>query len=286
LTSHSTNTVRLAPLLAVVLFLVCGIVPGLTTRAAPAADLSASVFYTTTTAAYDTWNADSSDSPPQPAHTAGFAAGTRTVGFYFEYDEASAGSTSFTIIIKNAAGTVFVNSEALVADYASGAEMKEVDAPSGAYPAGMYTATLTADEAQVANTTFSVSGSASAKAKPAAILFYATSKTWYDWWVSASTKKAPSKWTRFVPGTSTVAFYFSYTNILPKSTTFQIAVYDEGGQVYAHDAQFTRSYKAGSSMTWLKPDSDNAYQDGTYTAVLWMNGHTTLRTTFNVMAAG
>jgi hypothetical protein len=277
---------RLGRLLAITVFIMCGIAPSLNAKAAPAGDPSATVFYTTTTSAYDTWSADTSDSPPPPARTANFPAGTHTVAFYFDYDGATADNTQYAVVVKNAAGAIFVTSDTQTVDYESGTLMVEVDAPNSTFPAGAYTASLSMDEAGVASTTFSVSSSSASKAKPAATTFYATSKSWYDWWVAAAKKSRPAKWARFPSGTSRVAFYFEGTNIVPKVTKFQIVVYDESGDVYAHDAQFTRSGKTTNTMLFLTPDSDAAYQDGTYTAVIWIDGHTTLRTTFNVMAAG
>ena len=283
---HGALPRHLGWLFAIALIL-CGFAPSMAAKAAPVADPTAGVFYAATTAAYDTWNADTSDNAPQPAHTITFAAGTRTVAFYFEYDGATASSTEIAVVIKNSAGAVYTTSDTQQVDYQSGMEMLEVDAPNGAYASGSYTASLTMDEAQVASTTFSISSPSTSKAKPAATVFYPTTLRSYNSWVAdTSPKPRPAKTAMFVSGTATIGFYIEYKNVVAKSTKFQVAVYDNNNKAYAYDSQFTLSYANGSVMVRLVPHSDDAYAGGAYHATLWIDGHAVVRTTFSVDAAG
>lgn len=122
-------------------------------------------------------------------------------------------------------------------------------------------------------------------AAPTASVFYPASAAAYDAWKSTTSTARPAKTIAFPQNTTTIAFYYEYDGASPKVTTFQVAVYDTSGKIYAHDEKFAAVYANGMSMRKLVPDRAGSYAGGTYSAVLWINGHTALRTSFRVASA-
>ncbi len=110
--------------------------------------------YPATKAAFDAWAA--SATAPAPAKTSVFPAGTKIVTFYFEYKGFKAGTTSYTVVVKNQAGKTVVKHGPYVTKYVDGLQMSPVTGPSGSWPSGAYRADLLIDGHIMFSTFFSV----------------------------------------------------------------------------------------------------------------------------------
>ncbi len=266
---------RTCRLISMILLLFAA-TPTLPAAARPASSASVSIFYPTTKAAYDAWNSSKSDA--RPPKTTVFASGTATVGFYFEYDGATAHSTTFTIVIKNSAGTSVVTDGPFTTDHNAALHMEAIDAPTTAFSNGAFTADLLVNRAKVESTSFTV-GSTS---KVAASVFYTATKGAYDAWNASTSAAPPPPTAKFSAGTSIVAFYFEYTNATPKVTQYKIAIYGPTGSLYTSRGPFAVSYKNGLVMRYVLAPDAKAYPAGPYSASLFLDGKVQHHTTFVV----
>lgn len=233
------------------------------------------ILYPATKAAYDAWDASTSDARPPRTDT--FQAGTNVVAFYFEYKHARAKVTQWRIIIHDHNGAVVASKGPFPLSYNAALAMRYVKAPSGSFPSGAYHADLLLDGRLAASTGFTVAGQGVSISA-----FYPATKRDYDAWLASTSTAPPAQTTSFGAGTSLVAFYFAYKGAKADVTAFAIVIHDKTGAKVATHGPFALAAGAGLHMSKVSTSSGGAFAAGAYRADLVVNAKVTLSTFFTV----
>jgi S1-C subfamily serine protease len=111
--------------------------------------------------------------------------------------------------------------------------------------------------------------------------FYSATKASYDAWKVDT--PAPARTATFVTGTTVVAFYFEYQGATPKSSTFQLTIFDHSGKSIVTGSLHKFDFGAGSEM--LSEDNGDPYPPGAYHVQLAVNDIVAAHTDFTIGSA-
>ena len=228
-----------------------------------AATLAVSQFYPATRAAYDSWNASTSNA--RPKETTSFPAGTDIVAFYFEYDGAKPKVTTYGITVRSATGAKLVSRGPYTVRYKDGLAMRYIPSPNGkAFPNGRYHADLLLNGKVRTGTDFVVGGSA-----VTITTFYAATKASYDAWGATTDSPRPKQSNSFSPGSASIAFYFEYDHAIAKSSQYQITIRNQQGKMIVIHGPYAFAHDAGLHMSLIDGPGGHSMADRTAPICSW-----------------
>lgn len=111
--------------------------------------------------------------------------------------------------------------------------------------------------------------------------FYAITKAAYDAWGPKSS--APARTRAFPKGTADVGYYIHYQNVVAKTTTYQVIIYDHTGAVYVKGSKHALSYANGEQLNYF--GGGGPFDTGAYRMDLLIGNIVAATTTFGVGAA-
>lgn len=255
--------------------LLCALVALVPASTGHAATLTVSQFYPATRAAYDSWNASTSNA--RPKKTTNLPASTAIVAFYFEYDGAKAKVTTYGITVSDATGTKMVSRGPYTVRYNDGLAMRYIPAPNGkAFPNGRYHADLLLNGTVRAGTDFVVGGSA-----VSITTFYAATKAAYNAWGATTDSPRPKQSNSFSPGSASIAFYFEYDHAVAKSSQYQITIRNQQGKMIVIHGPYAFTHDAGLHMSLIDGPGGH-FDSGSYRADLLVDGQRATSAFFSV----
>lgn len=234
-----------------------------------ASQFRVTLFYTSTLAA----NAGlTKGEASAPAHTAVFPAGTPAVGYYFEFTGAQPKVTQFQIIQHSPDHSVFKGVVHTLHNI-DGSFSNDLDTEP-AFAPGKYTLDVLSHGKILATTSFMV--------KPGikVLNFFPTTLKVMDAWQNSTSSDPPTRTITFPAGTTDVGYYFEFTGITPKVTTFRVTIYDSTGATYLSGDVHTLHNIVGSFGNSFH--NDPAFSKGTYRMTVALQGAPPRSTTFTV----
>jgi S1-C subfamily serine protease len=220
-------------------------------------------FYSASKAAYDSW-----DGSQAPQRTTTFPAGTHVVAVYFEYQAATAGSTTFQIVIRDHTNAEAISGKVHTFDHSSGSEMLSEDY-GGAFPSDTYRAELIVDDVRVATTTFTVGAAQQAGVTLTKVILI--TKAAYDAW-DPNSSNDPLAATTFSTASQEVGIFFSYTHARPNVDTFQFLLSSADGKEIGKGKVHPFRYDAGAEALLLPLEDGVRLTSGSYGATLLIDG--------------
>ncbi|HWE63854.1 MAG TPA: hypothetical protein VHB98_19245, partial [Chloroflexota bacterium] len=217
-------------------------------------------FYTISKAAHDAWNAAKNAAPPGPIAT--FPSGTVNVGYFLSFSGATPNVTRFQIIQRDASGGV-IKGDVHTLPYQDGS-FSNYFSTQPAFAPGVYTFELLLNGVTVATTQFKIK---SGIVMPA---FYSASKSDIAAWQNSTAMTPPRRTKIFSLGTNAIGYFFSFSGVKPRVTTFRVNIYAKSGALFLQGDSHTVSYVTGyfSNYFYDKP----SFPGGLYTMKVLING--------------